>query len=211
MALTLNSFISRLTDTEAPRGPSPAFSSAHILKVLLVLDTEQTMGRITLSKRIGIGEGSIRTIIKKLVDFSIISVDAVGGCHLTELGKSIVRELRRIIVSTTSVSLDELGILFPSYALQLRGQSISSSSLTRLRDKSVKSGAEGLMIFVFEGGRITLPMMTEDVSTLYPRTTSALKAAFKLEEGDSILIAFSEEVNLAELGALSAALSIISA
>jgi hypothetical protein len=211
MALTLNSFISRLTNAETPRGPSPAFSSAHILKVLLVLDTEQTMGRITLSKRIGIGEGSIRTIIKKLVDFSVISVDAVGGCHLTELGKSIVRELRCIIVASTPIVLDEVGILFPSYALQLRGVSISSSSLTRLRDKSVKSGAEGLMIFVFEGDRITLPMMTEDVSTLYPRTTAALKSAFQLEEGDSILIAFSEEVNLAELGALSAALSIISA
>jgi hypothetical protein len=181
------------------------------LKVLLVLESEQTMGRITLSKRIGIGEGSIRTIIKKLVDFSVISVDSVGGCHLTELGKTIVKELRCIIVATKPIGLDELGILFPSYALQLRGVTISLSSLTRLRDKSVKSGAEGLMIFVFEGGRITLPMMTEEVSTVYPRTTEALRSAFKLEEGDSILVAFSEEANLAELGALSAALSVISA
>ena len=211
MSLTLNPFIHRLTETESPRGPSPAFSSAHILKVLLVLESEQTMGRITLSKRIGIGEGSIRTIIKKLVDFSVISVDSVGGCHLTELGKTIVKELRCIIVATKPIGLDELGILFPSYALQLRGVTISLSSLTRLRDKSVKSGAEGLMIFVFEGGRITLPMMTEEVSTVYPRTTEALRSAFKLEEGDSILVAFSEEANLAELGALSAALSVISA
>ena len=211
MSSTLNSFIHRLTEAESPRGPSPAFSSAHILKVLLVLDSEQTMGRITLSKRVGIGEGSIRTIIKKLVDFSVISVDAVGGCHLTELGKTIVRELRSIIVATQPISLTELGIAFPSYALQLRGIPIPSSSLTRLRDKSVKSGAEGLMIFAFEGGRITLPMMTEEVSTVYPKTTVALKSAFKLAEGDSILVAFSEEANLAELGALSAALSVISA
>lgn len=209
MAVSLKSFIGQISKPEAPKGPSPAFSASHIVKVLLILDSEQTMGRITLSKRLGIGEGSVRTIIKKLIEMSVISVDAVGGCHLTDLGKSLVAELRKSILATADIHIEEMGVALPSKAIQLRGISLSGSSFTRLRDIGVRNGAEGMVMFVFKDGKITFPLMTEDVAKDYPKITSSLKSTFSLNDGDAIFIAFSKELRLAEQGALSAAISLI--
>jgi len=209
MALTLGSFVSQLTRTEGPRGPAPAYTPTHIIRLLLILDAEQTMGRISLSKRLGIGEGSVRTMIKKLVEMSIISVDAVGGCHLTDLGRSIVGDLKGVIVASSSVDLNEMGISLPSKAIQVRGLVIPDTSFTRLRDIGVRNGAEGMMIFVFRGDCIRLPMMTEAVDKEYPKISRGIKSSFKLKEGDAVLVAFSEDANLAEQGAFSAVLSLI--
>jgi len=211
MALPLRSFIDQLTKSETPKGPSPAFTAAHVVKVLLVLDAEKTMGRINLSKTLGIGEGSVRTIIKKLVEGSIVSVDSVGGCQLTDLGKSLVSELKRTIISTAEVCLDEMGVTLPSYALQVRGVPLTGLSLTKLRDVAVKNGADGMVIFTMKDGRISLPMMADDVSKEYPKIVDALKSGFRLKDGDSLLIGFSKDKKEAELGTLSAALFLINA
>lgn len=209
MALTLGSFIGQLTKPESPRGPSPAYSPTHVIKVLLILDSEQTMGRITLSKRLGVGEGSVRTIIKKLVELSVISVDAVGGCHLTDVGNSLVAELKKTIVAITDIDLQEMGIALASKAIQLRGLSLSGSPFTRLRDIAVRNGAEGMVIFIYKDGNFTFPLMTEVVAKDYPRIAAHLKSVFSLNEGDVVFIAFSKESLLAEQAVLSAAISLI--
>jgi hypothetical protein len=167
------------------------------------------MGRITLSKRLGLGEGSVRTIIKKLVELSVISVDAVGGCHLTDVGSLLVSDLKKVILATADIDLQEMGIALPARAIQLRGLSLSESPFFRLRDISVKNGAEGLVILIYKENKITFPMMTEDVEKDYPKATGSLKSAFSMNEGDAIFIAFSKDLRLAEQGALSAAISLI--
>ena len=212
MALSLSSFISQLTKIETPRGPSPAYSPAHVIELLLILDSEQTMGRITLSKRLGVGEGSVRTMIKKLVESQMISVDAVGGCHLTDSGKLLVTDLRKVILATADVDLNEMGIALPSKAIQLRGLSLVNSHFTRLRDIGVRNGAEGMVIFIFKNGNFMFPLMTDEVSDVaknYPNITNCLKSIFSLNEGDVVFIAFSKELRLAEEAALSAAISLI--
>lgn len=211
MSTPLRSFFAQLMKSGAPRGPSPAFTAAHVVKVLLVLSTEKTMGRINLSRTLGIGEGSVRTIIKRLVERSLVSVDSVGGCHLTDLGKSLISELKRKIVATTEVGLDEMGITLPSYALHLRDVHLACLSLTKLRDIAIKSGAEGMVIFSVKDGHISLPMMADDVSKEYPKIANSLKSNFRLEDGDSILIGFSEDNKDSELAALSAAIFLINA
>lgn len=211
MSIPLRSFITQLTKSGTPKGPSPAFTAAHVIKVLLVLSTEKTMGRINLSKMLGIGEGSIRTIIKRLVERSLVSVDSVGGCHLTDLGKSMISELKRKIIATTEVSLDEMGITLYSYALHLRDVPLAGLSLTKLRDIAIKSGAEGMVIFSVKDGRISLPMIADDASKEYPKITNSLKSNFRLEDGDSILIGFSEDKKDSELATLSAAIFLINA
>jgi len=195
--------------TDTPKGPSPAFTPAHIVKALLVIEREQAIGRIVLSRELGIGEGSTRTVIKKLVERGLISVDSVGGCHLTDRGRVAVGALRKIIVANDYVDLAEVGISSPAYALQLRADP-SSVPIIKLRDTAVKYGADGMMILTLKGGRLSMPMMDVDASEAYPGLMSALASRFRLREGDLLLIGFSESKDGAELGALSAALLIVS-
>jgi hypothetical protein len=153
----------------------------------------------------------VRTIVKKLVEMLVISVDAVGGCHLTDLGQSLVTDLKTMIIATAEVRLSSMGINLPAYAIHLRGLKLDGTSLTRLRDIAVKNGADGMVIFSYSGGHISMPLMTEDVYSEYPETIRDLKSGFDLRDGDSILIGFSANKNQAEMGALSAFISLINA
>jgi DNA-binding MarR family transcriptional regulator len=200
--------MNNICKSEAPKGPSPAYASAHVIKFLLILATEETMGRITLAKRLGIGEGSVRTIIKRLLTMSLISVDAIGGCHLTEKGRSVVSELQGIIVTTGEIDLREMGIAKPASAAHLRGVAITPS-LTRLRDAAVRNGAEGMMVFEAIDDRIRLPSMSEDISKDYPAIDAFIKSRFKPRGKDLILIGFAEDAMAAELGTLSASLNLV--
>lgn len=209
MASELRSFIATITQSSAPKGPSAAYTSSHILKLIMLIDKRGSMGRIALSKALEIGEGSVRTMVKKLVEAGILEVDSIGGCTLTNRGKSLAGELNGVIVSSSPLDLNSLGIGIPSHALHIRlGASITS--LTRVRDIAVKAGAEGMMIFHYRGGTLAFPLMADDASASYPELADQIKGRFSLGEGDAILVAFAERAADAEIGALAAAIYLIS-
>jgi hypothetical protein len=166
------------------------------------------MGRMTLAKRLGIGEGSVRTIIKRLLEMSLISVDAVGGCHLTQKGQSVVHELTKVIVSTGEIALEEMGITSPAFAAHLRGVAAVPPA-TKLRDAAVRSGAEGMMVFQGIGGKISLPSISDDISKEYPTVDAIIKSHFNPRNRDLVLVSFSKDPMVAELGALTVSLNLI--
>lgn len=209
MANGLRSFIVSIAKSSAPKGPSAAYASPHILKLIMLLDKRESMGRIALSKALELGEGTVRTMVRKLVDSGIIEVDSIGGCTLTARGQSLAAELNSFIVSSSSLDLRSLGIEMPSHALQVRA-AMSNTSLTKLRDVAVKAGAEGMVIFQYKGGTLALPMMTDDASAAYPEMAHQIRARFALREGDAVLVAFAERAVNAEMGALSAAIYLFS-
>jgi hypothetical protein len=204
----LSELVGNICKSDAPKGPSPAYSPAHVIKLLRILEAEETMGRMTLAKRLGIGEGSVRTIVKRLTEMSLISVDAVGGCHLTPQGQSVVSELRKLIVSTGLIDLKEMGIVSPAFASHLRGIGAIPTA-TRLRDEAVRSGAEGMIVFQGIKGRISLPSISEDISKEYPAIDNFLRSRFNPKNRDVLLVSFSSDPIEAEMGALTVSLNLI--
>jgi hypothetical protein len=191
-----------------PKGPAPAYSAAHVIKLLQVLEAEETMGRMALAKRLGIGEGSVRTIIKRLTEMALVSVDAVGGCRLTPKGESVVSELRKVMVSTGALDLQEMGIASPAFASHLRGIG-DIPTATRLRDAAVRGGAEGMVVFQEANGRITLPSISEDISKEYPAIEAVIRSRFDPKKKDLLLVSFSNDPVDAEMGALTVSLNLV--
>lgn len=204
----LKTLLDELKRSEVPKGPSPGFSPVHFIKALLLLESE-SIGRQRMSKMLGLGEGSVRTLVKKLLKRELVSVDPVGGCHLTESGRLVVREIHEIILSSKEVVLDELGINLPSWAVQVRGPFVPSMSITKLRDIAVRNGAEGMLVFTIKDSKISLPMIVNDISEDYPILVTSLEKLFSLKNGDLILVAFAKDKKVAELGALAVALYLI--
>ncbi|MGQ9760084.1 MAG: DUF4443 domain-containing protein [Candidatus Methanomethylicaceae archaeon] len=204
----LKKLLDELKRSEIPKGPPPAFSSVHFIKALLLLESK-SMGRQTISKMLGLGEGSTRTLVRKLLKRGLVSVDPVGGCDLTESGKSIVRQIRETIISSREVALEELGIELPSCAVQVRPPSIPGISITKLRDIAVRNGAEGMLVFTIKDFKISLPMIVNDISEDYPMLATSLERLFSLKNGDIIFVAFAKDKNVAELGALAVAIFFI--
>lgn len=206
----LSAFLDSLSKGEQPKGPAPAFSSVHIIKSLLIIDSECSIGRIALSKRMRIGEGSVRTIIKKMVEKGIIAVDSIGGCALTGLGASIVGELKATLIRIKPFELVEMGIETPCCAIHIRS-SIDKMPLTKLRDIAVRNGADGMVIFSYSGQKFALPSIATDLSVSYLELESRLRKEFSVLEGDSIMVAFSCDLESAENGAIATALAIMNA
>lgn len=201
----LKTLLTELSRYEIPKGPSPAFTPVHIVKALLLLE-KGSMGRQSMSKMLGLGEGSARTLVKKLTERALVSVDPVGGCNLTNEGRLIVNELRQTILSSKEFTLEDFDIKLPSFAVQIRGPSAFTIPITKLRDVAVRNGAEGMLVFTVKDSKISLPMIVDDVSKDYPKLVSLIKNSFLLEDGDFIFIGFAEDKNAAELGTLAAAL-----
>ncbi len=205
-ALTkLKALLTELSRSEIPKGPSPAFTPVHLIKALLLLESN-SMGRQLMSKMLGLGEGSARTLVKKLAERALVSIDPVGGCNLTEEGRLIVSELRQTILSSKEFTLEEFGIKLPSFAIQVRGPSAFTIPITKLRDVAVKNGAEGMLVFTVKDSKISLPMIVDDISKDYPRLVEMIKNSFSLRDGDFIFIGFAEDKNAAEHGTLAAAI-----
>ena len=67
-------------------GPAAAFSQVHLCLALLTIGDESPIGRIELSRKLGLGEGAARTIIRRMAQARIIRT-VKEGCVLTNRGQ----------------------------------------------------------------------------------------------------------------------------
>ncbi len=205
MLIDLKTIFNEFIKVYPSKGPLPSFSISHIIKTLLLLENT-TIGRQALSKMLNIGEGATRTIIKKLHDKGIIAIDPIGGCYLTDYGKLITKKLREYIISEKEADLKEFGIFLPAWAIHIRSPHIPN--ITKIRDIGIRYGAEGVLIFHFKDSKISLPMITDDISKDYPNTTKFIKS-FSLNENDLVIIGFAKDIITAEMATITIAIHII--
>ncbi|MDG7022788.1 MAG: hypothetical protein JRN07_05245, partial [Nitrososphaerota archaeon] len=74
------------------RGPRAVFSEVHVLKAMLALGEAGTLGRGRLGSLVGLGQGEVRTLIKRLKENELIVIEP-GGCRLSKKGE---REFGRL-------------------------------------------------------------------------------------------------------------------
>ena len=120
--MRLKEILESLSASQA-QGPQPGFQSFQLLDALLTIDREAPIGRKKLSEKLGVGEGTIRTMLQRLKAASLVEVKGKGGCSLSEKGKRLISELRERLVEAGSLSL-RLPWDYPeNYALMVRGAS----------------------------------------------------------------------------------------
>ena len=74
-------------------GRTPYFIEAHLVKALMTIDAEGPVGRVKLAKTLGLGEGTIRTLIKHLENEGLIKTSK-AGIVLTSSGKKLTANLK---------------------------------------------------------------------------------------------------------------------
>lgn len=191
------------------RGPSPGFTREHSLLAFMMLGNSQLIGRQALAAGAGLGEGSMRTILKKLRRAGLVEVDP-AGIRLTEEGgrahHAILKTLSIPVTlrgSTLAVGTRHAGILVRS-----AGSSISSG--IQQRDASIRLGADGATSYAYSGGRFTVPGGSSDCEKDFPgRTWSSLRTELNPRNGDAIIVCGARDETTAKLGALSAALTLL--
>ncbi len=182
-------------------GPLSKDSDAYLFIVLDSLRRNGRMSRRALVQSVGLGEGSIRSMLNVLKSWRWIEVNR-SGSSLTEFGRE---------------SLEGFGIRFvefrdDKYVLGSCQQGIIIGGVADMitngmaqRDMAVKNGATGASIFIMRGGRVLFPTIW-DLDEKDPEVAARIRAA-GLTEGDALVVVGSENIYRSRVAAAAVGLA----
>ncbi len=186
------------------KGPLPSFTPTHLFKAILIIDKRQ-VGRKMLAKELKIGEGVVRTLISKMKDMRLVTSDR-KGCKLTDYGLKIYDSISSLISLYSELNIDYAKP--HNFAVVVKGGAKYVKKGLEERDRAIMGGASGASLFTVIEGQLWMPQL-ENVSQSYPEIAREIMAKTSPKEGDVIILAWADKPELAEYGALNAALFLL--
>jgi predicted transcriptional regulator len=206
--LELLKVIERVRGKVAP-GREPSFTEAHVIKALEIIGGEEAVGRIKLSKELGLGEGVTRTLVKHLKNEGMIEVSKYG-ITFSERGKELFSDLKSKIGVEMEVPPTPLTVGPLNVAVLVRNMAHRVKRGLEQRDTAIKAGALGATTLIFSRGRLIMPSMEEEkVFRDVPHVHDMLVSMLGPEENDVIIIGSGENKTSAEIGAKMAAFELL--
>jgi len=192
---------------ERPVGPAPTYTSIQLLRTILYLGREGEAGRKKLSEILGLGEGAVRNIVKRLRKLGLIEVGR-RGCYLTEEGRKFYRELSKVLRD-----VGEIEMRFPwthphNYVVLVKNRANRLKKGLEQRDAAIRGGADAVMIITFLDGELHMPGVS-NLSRERPDFAEKILKTLNPREGDVIIIAGGESISGAGHGALAAAQTLL--
>lgn len=185
-------------------GPLYRFSDYHIYKTLSLISDGRRKGRKQLADRIGVGEGSMRTIVEYLREEGLVDVKQTG-IKITKAGTEFISQMPLHIYK---LEVPEISLGQHSVAVQVKGKSDRVRSGMEQRDQAIKAGADGATTIVVKGDHLTVPV-DFDLDKERPEVAEAIRRLFDLSDGDVVIIGTSADLQKAEEGAMAAAFDLL--
>jgi len=178
-------------------GNIPNFTEIDVLRCFLKLGN--SIGRQELAKKLELGEGTVRTILKLLKSRNLLE-SSKKGHSLSKRGYVALDRILKIISGPKPIKMQDL---YPEYkkAGVLLRNSPDNICLHKARDFAVKNGADGALILKFNG-KLYAP------ESDYKQDYMELEKYFNFNDNESLIIAFSNKDRNAENGALAIAIEI---
>lgn len=190
-------------------GPSPTFGSPHVLAALMTIGELGSIGRGALAREVGLGDGAVRTVIKRLRAEGFISIKP-DGCRLTSKGQTAYEELKSQIPRRVDLARTELTLGEQQVALLVRARAGRVKTGIEQRDASIMAGATGATTYVIKGSRFQTPGSSSDCERDFPGPTWAvLRKELKPAEGDVVIVSGSGSKRTSFIAAMSSALTLI--
>ena len=189
------------------KGPRAVFSEVHVLSAILAIGETGSVGRGRLGELVGLGQGEVRTLIKRLKENGLITIEP-DGCRLRKKGEREFQKLREKIPWSSVVKAKSLGIGEECSAVLVRGAAKSVRKGIEQRDAAVRVGAIGAFTAVFSGGRFTLPGDGEDCEKDGPPELWSAARSAGPREGDVLVVVGADSEEVAVLGTLATALTL---
>lgn len=178
--------------------PGSGFDIADIHNSLRLIDDQGPIGRKKLAEGVGVGEGSVRSLLDILKGKGYVN-STPNGHILTDRGRD---KLANMDKRTVQLDADEITVGETDVAITVRGASDAVSKGVSIRDEAIKAGADGATTIIFENGDFEFPDKKLKVGSKIKRK---LEEKFHLENGDVVIIGSSDNRIDAERGALAGA------
>jgi len=182
-------------------GRLPSYTSAHVLYTLIYLENNK-VGRKQLASELRLGEGTVRTLLRRLREESLIMVDR-QGISLSIKGQRFLDNLRKTL-SWSDFPYIEITVGDQNFLVLVRGAADWVRQGVEQRDQALIHGARGATTLVYRDGRWEMPGLGDEVEPLL----SEYLDSFSPREKDVAVIGSSEDRFTARLGGLAAALDL---
>ncbi len=184
-------------------GALPLFNEFHLRRALGLI-AEGEIGRGKLAKRLGLGEGSARTVVKILMAGGLIKTSR-RGCELTQKGAATLKEYLGCAIEVHSIEAGKLALGKRAVAVLVRRAGRKVRYGIEQRDAALKAGATGATTIVYRAGKLTAPAISDDVEKEFPQLAEVILSIFKPKENDVIVIGSADDEIAAGMGAEAAA------
>lgn len=196
--------IEKVLKPKAP-GPSLTFKEFHVLEAIELMGREKYVGRVKLSKELGLGEGVIRTLLKHLKNNNLITINPKKGCKLTGKGEKVYRAISSRIVGPFEIPKNPIAIGDFNVGVMVRDAAKAVAYGLEQRDVAVKVGALGATTLIYTKNFLAMPGVDENCFKDNPEIFDLIVSRFTPKEGDVIIIGSAQTLEKAKLGAMAAA------
>jgi hypothetical protein len=190
------------------KGPRAVFTEVHVLKALVAIGKSGKVGRGRLGTLTGLGQGEVRTLIKRLKDNQLIVVET-DGCRLSKKGEKEYAKLSSLLLWSGPVNARTLGLGAKCWAVLVSGAEKAVRYGIEQRDAAIKAGADGAFTSVFKSGRFMVPGEGADCEKDGPGEPWVSMRRAMPHDGDVAVVTGSAEEAFAENGALAAFLTLV--
>lgn len=185
-----------------------SFNITHVFKTMQLINEQTRVSRMILVNELGLGEGSVKTLVKHLKMHGLVETSK-GGMKLSEKGKTLFLKLSAVIPYESQIPKCSVVLGKFNHSILLKDVDSINSGIEQ-RDFAIVMGATGATTLTYENERFLMPRQTQDSLRNEHRVKELIMKNLFPQDGDVIIIASANDKRTAEFGAKHAALMTIS-
>ncbi|HDJ83555.1 MAG TPA: DUF4443 domain-containing protein [Desulfurococcaceae archaeon] len=175
---------------EERRGIKPKFARADVYLTLYYIYSIGPLGRLKIASMLGLGEASIKTLIRRLKEQQLVETDIAAGVYLTNKGEEYIKALLSIIPPPKQLNLRELAKWDNAYALKLKkmAKKVEKIGIIDIRDNLIRYGADAALIIAVKEKPVLL-----GAEEYYHPELDKIANTLNTQLDDLILVSWSRE------------------
>ena len=182
-----------------------SFDLVHVFKTMQMMSDDKKISRSRMMQELGLGEGSIKTLVKHLKMHGLVE-NSNAGMWLTSKGETLYAKLHVSIPREMDIAKCSAALGKFNHAVLLKNMAYTIKSGIEQRDAAIKAGAVGATTLLCKNERLVLPGTGEDLMRNDQKIHSLIMEKLSPEQNDVIIIGSSQNKKIAEMAAKSAAL-----
>lgn len=187
-----------------------SFDIVHVFVALQLMQHDGHASRDALGKKLGLGEGAAKTLVKHMKMRGLVETSN-GGTRMTARGRAICQSISSVMPAEMALPKSPVALGRHNYAVLLKEFGFAVRSGIEQRDAAIRMGATGATTLLYREGRFMMPDSSHDPLRKEQTLRKDLFEKLKPEDGDAIIIGSADNGRVAELAAKDAALATIMA
>jgi|Deesub1362A_J573_1020465.scaffolds.fasta_scaffold03001_2 Trp operon repressor len=181
----------------------PYFREHDVLMLMTLLEEKGRLSRREISNHLLIGEGSVRTLLKKLLEIGIVEITP-RGVALSQKGEEMWKRVRKRLKIYRGLECGDLTLGKENVGILLKESSDLVTNGLEQRDAAVFSGGKGATTIVFKDGSAEIAGVDFEKEKM-----KGLVEKIDADDGDVLLIGTADDLKTAEKSAWAASYTII--